>query len=37
MGDVLPMGVIILLIIAFSATSDAFLSLRNLTAVASLG
>jgi ribose transport system permease protein len=34
-GDVLPMGVIILLIIAFSATSDAFLSLRNLTAVAS--
>jgi len=29
------MGVIILLIIAFSATSDAFLSLRNLTAVAS--
>jgi ribose transport system permease protein len=34
-GSALPAGVIILLMIVFSATSDAFLSLRNLTAVAS--
>lgn len=34
-GGVLPVGVVLVLVIAFSASSDAFLSFRNLTAVAS--
>ena len=34
-GAMLPVGVVIALVVVFSVTSDAFLSFRNLTAVAS--
>jgi ribose/xylose/arabinose/galactoside ABC-type transport system permease subunit len=34
-GAMLPVGVVIALVVVFSVSSDAFLSFRNLTAVAS--
>lgn len=36
-GSFLPIAVVLILIVAFSVSSDAFLSFRNLTAVASQG
>jgi ribose transport system permease protein len=37
LGSFLPIAVVLILIVAFSVSSDAFLSFRNLTAVASQG